>query len=534
MSTDFQLNQVRELLSNLDPNNEVALKIKEVLNANPSDQLLKKWDKKLEGIKLKDKKILAQLLENTYNHVKAHDEEKAKTKQALHKKEVEELKKKLQATEAFQTDEAISSILKGQLAILEQQKPPAEQDDYFMWRFVNLYDEVLKFWDSLTIKDFVGVQAISQPNSVANALRFIESTATHEMPTVEMKFQTESILTEKLNVEVKPSTKVSGEKLANMLSEHIINTIFKKIVHQAKNNHDHYITPNQTNIMASSEATARLTKRSSANTIIANKNFFDKHLEDKDQLQQSFKFVQIEAIQDEYFILAYKGQEETDAGAILSLYELFKRAMDEDEADPQYYIAKFNLCTDFKGIENYYRIHKKPTITAGMTCEKTSCYSDVYKENMHDIDHHTNVGKIVSPREADRQNLKEIKKDNIKSTDFHKAVGEENRTIKKSETQECQEESYIDWFNETMKKERKNMKDLIDKGVVKVVPPNKEDKKDRIMAKLERIPTLDTKQKTLDDMLELGDITIEEHEEIGKEALGVEYLIAGSSYNKQS
>jgi hypothetical protein len=399
MSNDYQLNQIRELLAEVDPKSEIAVKIKEVIDSNPIDKLVKKWESKLKPIKdEQEKKAVAVLLENAYLHFKEKETGIRDETKRMHKKNVKELEDKLQDANAIGTaDDSIISILVGQLDLLKKQEPnsPPTQEDEFCWRHVNPYDEVLKLWDCLSsARSVFGFQSMSQPASLAYALRFIKNprktTNDMQMSEINLTISQKAFQAESINTKLDFNQKVSGEQLAKNLE----NELFKRLYEFLKEKQKPLAYPLSDRALFSNiEKIATNTKCGPANFIIANESFFEEHDRDWGQLY----CIKSNAIPPQHYIIGYKGKKESEAGIIVGLYQVLMQSMPLNTPQsfkPQSsFITRFGFCEDIEGAENYYMLCKIPKVVQRMVDESEAAnkrsfkgIKDKYVENMDAIE----------------------------------------------------------------------------------------------------------------------------------------------------
>lgn len=135
-------------------------------------KLVAKWSKKLEILvnnpdefNETDVKIVAILLENQYKYLKTHVDLE---------NHFESEKIKLLTEQANQlTGEAREILLK--TAEEKKKKLQKNPEDCFFFRGVNLFDEVVKFYDSLRMRKMVGIQPMAGPVGLSYSLRFIKN-----------------------------------------------------------------------------------------------------------------------------------------------------------------------------------------------------------------------------------------------------------------------------------------------------------------------------------------------------------------------
>ena len=129
---------------------------------NPKHPYIRKWAKKLEPLTTNEGiTACAILLENQYRVINDFDQDHKEAKRKL-----EQLKKSI-----ADMPENIREIVLKQVAI-DQENLPKKHTDYFPYRGVNVYDEIVKAYDSCLAKELVGFQPILGPVGLGYVMRF--------------------------------------------------------------------------------------------------------------------------------------------------------------------------------------------------------------------------------------------------------------------------------------------------------------------------------------------------------------------------
>jgi hypothetical protein len=393
MSNVYQLNQIRELLAEVDPQSEIAVKIKEVIDSNPIDKLVKKWDSKLKNITDdQEKKNLAALLENTYIHFKEKDSSLQELATQQHKQKIADLKTKLQETLAMgNTDDSIITILESQIDILEKHDSttPTSQEEPFPWRYVNPYDEVLKFWDCLqSARQVFGFQAMSSSSQMAYALRYIKDK--NEPNEVHLMIKTKAFDIDSFTTVLLPNTKVSGELLAKILE----NSLFEQLFNFLKKNTTMYYPVNDGAISCPLTIKGAATSSENpANFIVANERFYETYKTKFTKLKQ----IVSNAIPNDHYIVGFKGSKESQAGVIIGLYQIFLQNIPIWQQDGQNKSHSFNtrfaFCSNIEGAEDYYMLCKVDPLIQTMSHinqQEVNIYKTTFDDNNLNIETETN------------------------------------------------------------------------------------------------------------------------------------------------
>ena len=170
MSNSSVVDDIIEEIGNCqDPNKlkELTGKLKDAMAMQGGDlmkKLVEKWANKLKPFKdERERKTLAILLENQYKYNKGNDDFDY-TKEA--RKKIDLIRE-----QASELGGESGEILLKQAEEKEKNLPP-KLEEIFEMRGVNIQDEIVKLYDSITMKPMIGIQPMTGPVGLAYALRF--------------------------------------------------------------------------------------------------------------------------------------------------------------------------------------------------------------------------------------------------------------------------------------------------------------------------------------------------------------------------
>jgi hypothetical protein len=197
---------------------DLASKLKDAIESDPNynpcmEDMVKKWAKKLEPLhepefNNNDIKNVAVMLTNQYKHLNSIFVENFD-------KEIDILKKQLDSLNG-----EAKTILEKAIKEKEDNKPTPYYDTY-LWRGVNVYDEIVKMYDAMQMRKVVGIQPMTFPVGLAYGLRFKKMEDNNIGLTIENK----EIKTNTEVLSYSNNEKVSGIKLANFLDMYIYQQI---------------------------------------------------------------------------------------------------------------------------------------------------------------------------------------------------------------------------------------------------------------------------------------------------------------------
>jgi hypothetical protein len=423
MSSNSVVDDIIEELGNCqDPSQikELTDKLKDAMYASPGDlnrKIIEKWANKLKPFKDEnDIKNLAFLLENQYTYNKNN---------AVFDGTSEEQKKvDLLKEQAEEIGGEAGEILLKQAEEKEKNLPP-KLEETFPMRGVNIQDEIVKFYDCITMKPMINIQPMVGPVGLAYAIRFRPPLAKKDITKNEvLKRYKESLdfsgagkmtsvskfedipetyldsLRYSYNIEGEPKTentegltveqkevvartrklklkgvqKVSGPEIAKEvdreLAHRVVNMAYpvgfvstEMLVEQLK---------------ASIDDVKNMTKIGEANCILSNGKYITEEIEELFEHNIVFPH-----LNDDVIVVGYSGKKQNDTGLIYCPYVPIIFAKGSGEyASKCGVMTRYGIVDNIYGSEHFY--HKMHVIDASEEIVKN--FRRFYKNTMQDID----------------------------------------------------------------------------------------------------------------------------------------------------
>jgi len=370
--SDITVDDVKQLTEKLNSIKDiVALSGREEQNA-----IIEKWNKKVSPfLSDEDKKNLAFMLNNYHNYSKntmvqpaiPMEERNFKEELEVINSQIDFINSELKKTEI---STAKRKLLNNNLNQLNKtlnltKKEQHEQDPFntFPLRGINIMDEIVKAYDLINMREVVGTQVMNNPLGLAYALRQRANNPMEEITTASFKplEETKEVGLTIEQKEIKASSFAmnipEGKKLsAELIASNINALIFNSIDKLTKENIIELTNPDEEEVYNNMEMhqkdIATTTRMGKANKIICSKTLLKKYKTIIEKLD--LKPVITNLIPDDQYILAYRGEKESDCGIVWSPYVMVVLPMVTPKTTINKVVTRNSIKDDLFGTSNYY------------------------------------------------------------------------------------------------------------------------------------------------------------------------------------
>jgi len=365
-------------VEDIDQMGEQIKKLRDIAALKPMEAIVQKWSKKVECFSDESlRKTVAVMLDNQHRYDKRVDgndslsirkENTSDEEVQLYEAQIAFLKSQLDTDNIKKKGLIAESIRKlekelNEITIREHEQKP---ENRFFLRGVNKIDEVVKFYDHLKCKEFVGIQPMTGPVGLAYSLRFHRSRTEQTLGAdIDINDDSCSIGLTVENIEIiartqgvsMPSGKLNGYELAKFMDRVVLTNIVGMIENEWKKEVPTVDEIEKSMLFEIMDGT----RTGAANRIILGESLYER-MGDKLKKWPELEPVFVEGVlPEDQFILAYKGKKDIDSGVILCPYIAFMVKTGCQEGTFQTsekVMTRFAISNKLVGTEHYYNMYK--------------------------------------------------------------------------------------------------------------------------------------------------------------------------------